>query len=146
MKENMIIHKLLDIFEYKSEYQQMTSKIPPQDMYVLERVYFNKNLTIKDIAKRYNIPPSTLTGIIDRLEKQNLIQRCHSTSDRRAIELISTPKGDTIVEKHIEEDELFATNFFGSLNTHKKENLKNLLEELLQNIDKNYLFLPKKES
>ncbi len=123
-----------------SEYQRQTSNIQPQDMYVLERIYFNKKLTIKDISKKYSIPPSTLTGIIDRLENKKLIKRFRTNADRRTIELVTTPEGSAIVEKHLEEDELFSTNFFNSLTETKKEKFKELLEELLQNIEKDSLF------
>ncbi len=145
MNENRIIHKLLEIFEYKNQYQRQTSNIPPQDMYVLERIYCNKKLTIKDISKKYSIPPSTLTGIIDRLENKKLIQRCRRNTDRRAVELVATAEGNAIVEKHIEEDELFSSNLFNSLEETKKEKLKELLEELLQNIEKDSLFSQNRE-
>lgn len=128
MNENKIIHNLLEIFEYKSEYQRQTSNIQPQDMYVLERIYFNKKLTIKDISKKYSIPPSTLTGIIDRLENKKLIKRFRTNADRRTIELVTTPEGSAIVEKHLEEDELFSTNFFNSLTETKKKNSKSCLK------------------
>ncbi len=141
MNENMLLHKLLEIFEYKREYQRQTSNIPPQDMYVLERIYFMKKLTGKDISQKYNIQPSTLTGIIDRLENKNLIQRCRTSVDRRVVELVPTTKGSAIVEKHIEEDERFANNLFNSLEETKKEKFKELLEELIQNIEKDSLFL-----
>lgn len=142
MDENTIIHKLLEVFEYKNEYQLQTSNIQPQDMYVLERIYFNEKMAIKDLSKQYSIPPSTLTGIIDRLENKKLIERLRTNIDRRAIELIATPEGKTAVEKHIKEDKLFSNNFFNTLEQEKKKKLKELLEELLNNINKASLFFP----
>ncbi|CUX15673.1 MarR family winged helix-turn-helix transcriptional regulator [Clostridium sp. C105KSO13] len=140
MDENTIIHKILDIFAYKNEYQLRTSNIQPQDMYVLERIYFNKKMAIKDLSKQYSIPPSTLTGIIDRLEKKKLIERLRTNIDRRSIELVATPEGKTAVEKHMKEDKLFSNNFFNTLEQEKKEKLKELLEELLNNVKKDSLF------
>ncbi|BCJ98477.1 MarR family winged helix-turn-helix transcriptional regulator [Anaerocolumna chitinilytica] len=140
MDENTIIHKLLDVFQYKNEYQLQTSNNQPQDMYVLERIYLNEKVLVKDLSKQYCIPPSTLTGIIDRLEKKKLIERLRTNIDRRAIELVVTPDGKIIVEKHIEEDLLFSKNFFNTLEQNKKENLKELLSELLNSINKESLF------
>lgn len=140
MDENTIIHKILDIFAYKNEYQLRTSNIQPQDMYVLERIYFNKKMAIKDLSKQYSIPPSTLTGIIDRLKKKKLIERLRTNIDRRSIELVATPEGKTAVEKHMKEDKLFSNNFFNTLEQEKKEKLKELLEELLNNVKKDSLF------
>lgn len=142
MDENVLIHKLLDIFEYKNHYQLQTSSIQPQDMYVLERVYFNGKLLVKDLSKRYNIPPSTLTGIIDRLENKKLIERVRTNIDRRAIELIATSEGKRIVEQHIEEDKRFSRNLFNTLEQEKKKNLKELLGELVSNVNKDALFSP----
>jgi Transcriptional regulators len=140
MDETTIVHKLLDIFQYKNEYQFKTSNIQPQDMYVLERIYFNERMLIRDISKQYNIPPSTLTGIVDRLESKKLIERRRINTDRRAIELIATPEGKIIVEKHIEEDKIFSKNFFNTLEQNKKEKFEYLLSELLNNIHKESLF------
>lgn len=140
LDENTIIHKLLDVFQYKNEYQLQTSNIQPQDMYVLERIYLNEKMLVKDLSKQYNIPPSTLTGIIDRLENKKLIERLRTNIDRRAIELVGTPEGKIAVEKHIEEDKLFSKNFFNTLEQKKKERLEELLSELLNSINQESLF------
>jgi DNA-binding MarR family transcriptional regulator len=141
LEENILIHKLLEIFEYKSEYQFQISKIQPRDMFVLERIFINKKTTIKEISNQYNIAPSTLTGIIDRLERKKLIKRLRTHIDRRTIELLATKEGNAAVEKHIQEDMLFSRNFFHSLEADKKEKFQELLEELLGNVNKEALFI-----
>ncbi|MCC7575751.1 MAG: MarR family transcriptional regulator [Methanomethylovorans sp.] len=143
MDDNALIHKIIDIIQYKNEYQLQTSGIPPQEMYVLERIYLHSNMLSKDISNKYNIPPSTLTGILDRLENKELIDRSRTNKDRRSIELKATENGKSAVEKHITEDQIFASNLFGSLESQKKEQLKALLEEMLENIELKSLFSPK---
>lgn len=141
MHENKIIHRLLEIFEYKREYQLAHSHILPQDMYVLERIYFNKKISMKDISKKYRIPPSTLTGVVDRLENKNLIHRFRSSSDRRTTELAPTKIGIAILETHLHEDEVFSKNLFHALEKPKREMLKSLLQELLEKVDEDNLFI-----
>lgn len=140
MGENKLIHRLIDIFEYKNSYQFQSSNVQSQDMYVLEKIYFKSNVKIKDIAKQYDIPPSTLTGIVDRLESKKCIERSRTNVDRRTIELLITDKGKRIVENHIREDKLFAKNLFNTLQPNKKDLLKELLTELLDNVKKENLF------
>lgn len=140
MNENQLIHKLIDVFEYKNSYQLKSSNIQPQDMYVLERIYFLEKVKIRDISKQYDIPPSTLTGIIDRLETKKYIERIRSTEDRRTIELIATELGKQVVKEHVEEDKLFSLNFFNTLQEDKKQLFKELLAELLTNVKKESLF------
>ncbi len=49
--------------------------------------------TIANIAKDVHLSPSTLVGIVDRLERKGLVRRDRSTSDRRQVYITITPKG-----------------------------------------------------
>lgn len=140
MNENELMHWLIDIIEYKDAYQFQSSGIQPQDMHVLERIYSLNKVKIKDISKQYDIPPSTLTGIIDRLEAKKLIERIRNTFDRRSIELIATELGKQAAEKHIKEDKLFSMNLLNALAADKKQLFIELLAELFANVKKESLF------
>ncbi|MDD9147120.1 MarR family transcriptional regulator [Sporolactobacillus sp. CQH2019] len=140
MDENMIVHKLIDLVQYKDIYQQQSSGIKPQDMYVLERIYFHKTVQIRDLTKDYGIPPSTLTGILDRLERKKYIRRIRKANDRRAIELVASDEGDAVLQRHICEDRLFARNLFNTLPPEQRQQLLSLLDELLINVSRENLF------
>ncbi|MDF2548380.1 MAG: transcriptional regulator [Anaerosolibacter sp.] len=143
MDEMKLMHSLIDIFKYKEQYQLETCQLHPQDMYVLERIYFEKSIRVMDISKNYHIPPSTLTGIIDRLYEKEYIQRIRSEKDRRAVALMVTASGEKIVEQHIMEDRNFVKNFFHTIEPQRREALQQLLVELVMKIDKNTLFMDK---
>ena len=140
MNENSVLHKFIEIIQYKNTYQYQSSGIQPQDMYVLERIYFQEKIKIKELSTKYSIPPSTLTGIIDRLEAKKYIQRVRTNIDRRTIELIATEGGKKIVQKHIEEDKLFSRNLFNTLEKEVKEQLLQLLKEMVTNVKAEDLF------
>lgn len=140
MDENVVLHRLIDLIQYKDTYQQLRSGIQPQDMYVLERIHFHKTIQIRDITKSYGIPPSTLTGILDRLEKKLLIQRIRKKNDRRAIELIVTNEGKAVLQNHMKEDQLFVRNLYETLPSDQSKQLFVLLDELLSRVDKENLF------
>lgn len=140
MDENTLLHKLIEILEYKNLYQFEKSNIQPQDMYILERIYFRKKLKVKDISKEYNIPASTATGIIDRLEDKSYIKRTRDNADRRIVELIITEEGCQVIQDHINQDKKFAENLFSTLEENKKIVFKQLLSELIDNVSKEELF------
>lgn len=140
MDENTLLHKLIEILEYKNLYQFEKSNIQPQDMYILERIYFRKKLKVKDISKEYNIPASTATGIIDRLEDKRYIKRTRDNADRRIVELIMTEEGCQVIQDHINQDKKFAENLFSTLEENKKIVFKQLLSELIDNVSKEELF------
>jgi len=143
MDKNTVLHKLIEIIQYKNTYQYQSSGIQPQDMYILERVYFQETIKIKDLSTRYSVPPSTLTGIIDRLEAKKYIQRIRANADRRAVEVAVAEAGREVVERHISEDKLFSHNLFNALQKDRKELLLELLNDLVANVKKEDLFKDK---
>ena len=140
MEELALMHQLMDIFQYKNEFQHLSSNLAPQDMYVLERIYFQHAVTAIELSKKYHIPSSTLTGILGRLLQKHFITK-NIRDDRRAFELHLTPEGMNMVTLHLKEDQLFTRNFFNSLDSSKKLQLTKLLEELLKNLEKENLFM-----
>nr|WP_221773408.1 MarR family winged helix-turn-helix transcriptional regulator [Ruficoccus amylovorans] len=54
-------------------------------------------LTLKELSEEVFLSPSTLVGIIDRLEAHGLIARRRSVRDRRKVRLDLTEKGSALV-------------------------------------------------
>jgi DNA-binding MarR family transcriptional regulator len=140
MDENKLVHRLIDIFKYKETYQQASTNLLPQDMYLLERLYFKGDGRVLEIAKKFNIAPSTLTGIINRLEKQGYIERIRGQEDRKQVLIKITKEGKEVVDNHINEDKTFCNNFFGGLENQDRENFKELLEKLVLSVSLEHLF------
>jgi DNA-binding MarR family transcriptional regulator len=140
LNDHDLIHRLIELIEYKNQYQQQTAQLQPQDMYVLERIWLSKNISARDLTERYHIPASTLTGILDRLEKKELIRRIRSSNDRRSIQLTTTALGNRAVSRHLSEDRQFAQNLFSVLDMDKRDNFRKLLAELIEGVDKDRLF------
>src|ERR1700674_3682680 len=46
-----------------------------------------------DLLRAFGIQPSTLTGVLDRLETRGLIRRSRHPTDRRSVLLVLTPAG-----------------------------------------------------
>lgn len=52
-----------------------------------------------DIADKINVTRASMTGLLDRLEKENLLERVNHPKDRRKIILKLTENGNKLVEK-----------------------------------------------
>lgn len=66
------------------------------------------NVMLKEIKEILDIPSSTLTNAIDRLEKKDLIKRVISKRDRRSFGLELTERGERAQQTHLKaEKELF---------------------------------------
>lgn len=54
-------------------------------------------LTIAQLAKKVYLSPSTLVGIIDRLEEKHLVQRKRDFADRRRVQIYVTTQGVDLI-------------------------------------------------
>ena len=59
--------------------------ITPVQFYVLSALWENDGVKFKDLAKRLNMDGSTLTGIMDRMERLDLVERRDDPDDRRSL-------------------------------------------------------------
>lgn len=55
-------------------------------------------MSMKALAAAVDLSPSTVVGIVDRLEIRGLVRRERSGLDRRVVTLIVTPKGEELLE------------------------------------------------
>lgn len=59
----------------------------------------NYQSTQADIRKFLNLNPSTVSGIIDRLEKKGLLARLPKLGDKRVVNIALTSAGDRLLER-----------------------------------------------
>ncbi|GAA2646174.1 MarR family winged helix-turn-helix transcriptional regulator [Streptomyces lunalinharesii] len=55
--------------------------------------------TMRELAERMSCEPSNATFVVDKLEKQQLIERRPHPTDRRAKQLVLTPQGVELRER-----------------------------------------------
>jgi DNA-binding MarR family transcriptional regulator len=58
---------------------------------VLEELANEDGLSLKELSRRLSLSHSTVSGIIDRLEKRELVQRTTDAQDRRASRILLSP-------------------------------------------------------
>ena len=66
--------------------------ITPGQMIVLYTLYKKDGASITDLSKRCYLDNSTLTGLMDRLERLQLVSRVDVPGDRRAFSIFLTPQ------------------------------------------------------
>lgn len=70
------------------------------ELHVLLLVQTQPDIVLGEIRERLGVPNSTLTGVIDRMEKRGLVERTISARDRRSYGLKLTDKGKEIRREH----------------------------------------------
>lgn len=93
-----------------------------------------QKLTMKDIADKIHRTKATVTVLVDKLEKENLVKREKSTEDSRITYIVLTQKGidsKLVFEKIAEE---LNTMLYKDFTRDEAKQLDLLLEKMLKNI------------
>ncbi len=71
------------------------------EIIVLATMVKKKKSRVSDLAALTGLPASTLTGILDRLVEQRLLERSQDPEDRRGVVMTATPKLTTSVNEFL---------------------------------------------
>ncbi len=75
---------------YESSFSQYG--ITPAQFYVLSAVFENDGVKFKELAKSLEMDGSTLTSILDRLERQDFLERRADPEDKRSLLVFLTER------------------------------------------------------
>ncbi len=63
---------------------------------VLSALEADGALSMSSLAEAMDVSDASATGIVDRMEKRGLVERRHSTGDRRQVMVYPTPAGEQV--------------------------------------------------
>ncbi len=99
--------------------------------FVLFDLLDHEGSNVKDIAARVQLDSSAVTGIIDRLYKEELLKRAEDPSDRRSLKIYLTPQGRQLALDLFPIGQEFNLYLRSLLDAERADNF----EELLKAID-----------
>ncbi|GAA3150117.1 MarR family transcriptional regulator [Planomonospora alba] len=86
-------------------------------------------MTMRELAERMSCEPSNATFVVDKLEKQGLIERRAHPTDRRAKQLVLTAEGDALRERLL--GLLVQDSPLAGLTAQQQRTLQGLLEQAI---------------
>src|SRR5581483_7213886 len=87
-------------------------------------------MIIRDLGGRFGVPVSTMTGLVDRMERKGLLRRVPNRRDRRSIELEATPAGALALREHARGIEAIAHGMLEPLSDEDQGALLALLDKV----------------
>ncbi|USG64427.1 MarR family transcriptional regulator [Brevibacillus ruminantium] len=94
------------------------------------------SLTIGQISKTVDLSYSTVSGIIDRLERDKLVERKRDEKDRRVVWISTTKKLQEQFEKLPIFSEAFYNTLFSDFSDAELEQIVRALETLISKLEK----------
>jgi DNA-binding MarR family transcriptional regulator len=90
------IMRAVDIYSRKLRSQ---CELTAPQLVCLGTIVEDGPLTVSQIAQSVFLSPSTVVGVLDRLETRGLVTRERDTDDRRVVNTLATPAGKEVVDK-----------------------------------------------
>ena len=110
--------------------EQMAGATPHQIDALMTLASSESGLNMNEIAKQQNCALSTATALVDRLEKQGLVERHDDPGDRRVVRIVATDQARTFVACAMEGKRGMATKLLEPLNDREVNQLVTLLTKI----------------
>ena len=91
------LRKVIRAIDLHSKHLNKSSGLTGPQLLIMQEVGRVKGITSGIIAQNINLSPATVTNIVDRLEKRDLITRVRSQEDKRRVSLFLTTAGKEIL-------------------------------------------------
>lgn len=122
------VQRMVRIFQLFERDQIKIHNFTTSQCYCLLEVLKSDGLTMQELSNKMNLKASTMTRIIDKLERDGYIKRERYEQDRRVVIALLTDKGRSA-----------AKELDNSLNTYYKQIIEHLptgkVEEVLESTD-----------
>ncbi len=133
-----LVHTALKHYKkYKTDLSELYPQgITSTELSVIKIVHEKPDIILKEVSKSLEIPGSTLTSVIDRLEQKKLIIRTVSKKNRHSFGLELTEEGEKINAEHEKEEKQIWHKTLSLLDSDEDiESLVNLLTKIVNKLD-----------
>jgi MarR family 2-MHQ and catechol resistance regulon transcriptional repressor len=107
-----------------------SQNISPENFMILELLYSKGPHLVQKISETFSIPSGSITYVVDKLEKQGMVERHPNPNDRRASNVVLSEKGEAlfngIFPKHVET----ISKNLSFISNEEKEQLIDLLKRV----------------
>ncbi len=100
----------------------------------LQILIHNESLTIGELSQKMALACSTITDLIDRMEKTELVIRRKSEKDKRVVIVEVLPKGHDILEKVLKKRRAYLKGKMADFDIENMDILREQLENLYEAI------------
>ena len=110
-------------------------EVSDRELALLRTLAAEGPMITKTLGARFEVPVSTMTGLVDRMEKKGLVRRVHGRRDRRSIELEATPAGALALREQDRGTEAIARGMLAPLPDRDQRSLITILRRIRDAIE-----------
>ncbi len=106
--------------------------ISPEQVSLLVAIKYTPGIGVRELATRERVSPPALSNHVDRLERDGLVSRTPSASDRRRVGLTLTDEGQRVLRRVRSRRTAWLATRLGSLSSEELDAVEAAVEPLLQ--------------
>jgi len=118
------------------------SGLTPPQLFILRNVARSEDgMTFKDLAELAHCSRSTITGVVDTMEREKLVYREQNPADRRSILVKLGKEGNKVLNQlyqYIPPIKINVIDFFFKMSPEELQIIVNLLKKLSNSIDEHF--------
>ena len=101
---------------------------------IMFALWQQNGVSINELAKKTQLGKSTLTSMLDRLEKMGYVKRQRSKKDRRKILIRRTEKDKSLESKYAEVSQEMTKLYYNGFSKSEISRFENALSRILKNL------------
>ena len=133
-----ILDNIRRVFQVVNEQSKLVEKetgLTGPQVWAIKMIAESETIRVSDLARKMYLHPTTVVGILDRLEKRALVNRIRSSEDRRVVDVILTDEGQKLVADSPEVASNKIANGLGSLGIPELAIIYHGLDRLVRILD-----------
>jgi DNA-binding MarR family transcriptional regulator len=120
------------IIKQKGREMLSNYKITPPQFVALQWLFEDGDMTIGELSNKMYLACSTTTDLVDRMEKNLLVERVKDPNDRRVVRIHLLSEGERIIDEVIKKRQAYLEAILVNFSMEEIELLQNNLTKLHQ--------------
>ena len=108
-------------------------QVKPAYLCVLMSLWQEDGLKVIELSKKAGLEPSSMTGLLDRMQRDELVERITDLADRRVLRIHLTKSGRQVRDPVLKAVERVISEIFAGIPQKDISKTKNLLRHVLAN-------------
>jgi DNA-binding MarR family transcriptional regulator len=108
-------------------------KVRPAYLCVMMSLWEEDGLKVIELGKKAGLEPSTMTGLLDRMERDGLVSRTMDPRDRRVLRIYLNETGQNVRDPILKVIDDVLADVFAGIPEEDISHTKNLLRHVLAN-------------
>lgn len=120
--ENLFYNYLdeIKILFFPDKWSSISLDYSKNELLAIVFIYRRENVNMSEVAEYINAPLNTVTGVINRLEKKQIVERKRDLKDKRVVNISLTEKGKELYEEEKKEIIYYVKEIYRTLTEEEK--------------------------